>query len=341
MDSLNYTKNKVTKIRRLSPELREAIRQAILEDHERGYADRLSQKFGVKKSVIWCYASKMGVGCYRDININKDALILDYNNGVPLHELGSKYHHFEGDIKKLLLKNGVSWRKPGALQKQYEWDTSFFKCIDTHEKAYWLGFIYADGNVRTKENYGKVFQICLGNKDRSHLMELRESLKSNHPIHEDRGKPRFIIAQTELYDDLVKLGCGPRKSLTLKFPTSEQVPTEFINSFILGVFDGDGSISVNKLLQWHFEIIGPNAFLLKLQDIIVRNTVLQKNELSLEKRKAQGQLFYLVWGGGVKLKRSDSVDRVRSLYNYLYQGSPICLKRKRIIFERLIEYCDE
>lgn len=35
----------------------------------------------------------------------------------------------------------MSWRK-------YYFDFNYFQTIDTSEKAYWLGFMYADGSVR-------------------------------------------------------------------------------------------------------------------------------------------------------------------------------------------------
>jgi hypothetical protein len=47
-----------------------------------------------------------------------------------------------------------------------------------------------------------------------------------------------------MYDDLIKLGCLEHKTFLLKFPTNEQVPQEFIYSFILGLWDGDGSITI-------------------------------------------------------------------------------------------------
>ena len=46
-----------------------------------------------------------------------------------------------------------------------------------------------------------------------------------------------------MYNDLIKQGCVPRKSLILTFPNTNQVPENLINHFIRGYFDGDGSIS--------------------------------------------------------------------------------------------------
>lgn len=49
-----------------------------------------------------------------------------------------------------------------------------------------------------------------------------------------------------MYDDLIKLGCVEHKTFLIKFPTIEQVPFEFLNSFILGYQDGDGSIIIGS-----------------------------------------------------------------------------------------------
>lgn len=46
-----------------------------------------------------------------------------------------------------------------------------------------------------------------------------------------------------MFEDLIKQGCIPNKSLVLTFPNKHQVPENLINHFIRGYFDGDGSIS--------------------------------------------------------------------------------------------------
>ena len=45
-----------------------------------------------------------------------------------------------------------------------------------------------------------------------------------------------------MFNDLIKQGCVPNKSLILTFPNKYQVPKNLINHFIRGYFDGDGSI---------------------------------------------------------------------------------------------------
>lgn len=43
---------------------------------------------------------------------------------------------------------------------------TYFENIDTEEKAYWLGFLYADGYVNANEDK---IELCLAEKDFHHL----------------------------------------------------------------------------------------------------------------------------------------------------------------------------
>lgn len=50
------------------------------------------------------------------------------------------------------------------VSRKYKFDENFFENIDTEEKAYWLGFIYADGAV-----FKRTLSIRLSTKDIHHL----------------------------------------------------------------------------------------------------------------------------------------------------------------------------
>lgn len=51
---------------------------------------------------------------------------------------------------------------------------------------------------------------------------------------------RYSFMDKTFKDILIKQGCVPKKSLILKFPTSERVPLDLIRHFIQGYFDEDG-----------------------------------------------------------------------------------------------------
>lgn len=152
-----------------------------------------------------------------------------------------------------------------------------FHDIDTEEKAYWLGFLYADGYVRSNRN-----EIGLGLKesDLEHVEKFRNFIgkpnKIQRIVRNVKGKEyieyRYCIANKQLKLDLCSAGCVPRKSLILEFPNERVVSPELINHFIRGYFDGDGSISLShcrdennnwKVLQ--IQLAGTYNFLSELK----------------------------------------------------------------------------
>ena len=126
----------------------------------------------------------------------------------------------------------------------YQVDTSFFRSIDTEEKAYWLGFLYADGY-----NSGTYIQIAIISTDDNHLRKFRQSLQSTHPIryYETDNTARITISDKQLSQDLKILGCVPRKTYVGRMPKKAFLPDKWLRAFIRGYFDGDGNIS--KLIK--------------------------------------------------------------------------------------------
>ena len=58
---------------------------------------------------------------------------------------------------------------------RYKYNRDFFEVIDTPEKAYWLGFLYADGSVSSKRND---VEISLKGFDIEHLYKFKKFVKS-------------------------------------------------------------------------------------------------------------------------------------------------------------------
>lgn len=77
---------------------------------------------------------------------------------------------------------------------KYNYDRNYFETINSEEKAYWLGFIAADGNVAKKMNS---MRINLNEIDRKHLEKFRESIKGNQPIKDSiREKNHSVYIMT-------------------------------------------------------------------------------------------------------------------------------------------------
>lgn len=210
-------------------------------------------------------------------------------------QIARKYGAHPSNISIILKKNKISVRP--ATNQKYSADYNYFDIIDTPEKAYFLGFLYADGcNFEPRSN----IIIVLKESDKDHLNKLKHLIKSNHPIGYRKrmeldanreNQVRLSITNQHMSRQLSKLGCGQAKSLIIKFPNINQVPTHLIPHFVRGHFDGDGSLfshlphGKNRIvLQYGIGIIGTLDFVQKLQDICikflnVRGSICGKNSL--------------------------------------------------------------
>jgi intein-encoded DNA endonuclease-like protein len=217
--------------------------------------------------------------------------------------------------------------------KKYFCDVDFFNKINTEEKAYWLGFLYADGCVRKRNYLTYEVKLKLSFKDKKHIELFKKSIKSTNHVRDGFDKYKYLdtikktkISWLSLYDkklalDLIKQGCFPKKSLILKFPTNKQVPNNLIHHFIRGYFDGDGcAFTDGKYQKMIYFCSGSSIFLQQLKD----NLNFLKNPRF---RQKNNNIYRLV---------VTNFTDIRQLYNYLYTDANIYLKRKKQIIEKII-----
>ena len=126
---------------------------------------------------------------------------------------------------------------------RYKVNEAFFDAW-SHEMAYVLGFIYADGSLEDA-SYIRGKYVRVTNTDLDRIETIKSLLVSEHTIViEDKGgnyKRRYLlrIGSSKIYNRLTALGLTPRKSLTMIFP---KVPIKYLGSFVRGYFDGDGCV---------------------------------------------------------------------------------------------------
>lgn len=110
--------------------------------------------------------------------------------------------------------------------------------------AYILGFITADGTIRTSKTGGKYLDIHI--TDKPLLMSVRKRLAPAHAISERVRDPRWKtgyrlqIGSKTIYSDLQCLGVTEVKSRRLHIPPS--MPSVFVGAYARGYFDGDGNV---------------------------------------------------------------------------------------------------
>eukprot|EP01084_Bolivina_argentea_P128840 227662_1 len=91
--------------------------------------------------------------------------------------------------------------------------------------AYWLGFLFADGNIKKQVRSNYQITLRLKCTDHSHVEKYKEALQSNYHLGLYKTNYGTCTASHAIYDnllatDLIQLGCIPKKSLTLEWPNN-------------------------------------------------------------------------------------------------------------------------
>lgn len=212
----------------------------------------------------------------------------------------------------------------GLKKEIHHCNYDYFSMIDTEEKAYWLGFIYADGNVNKVKN---TLTINLQAGDKKHLEKLNKCLEGNYSVkvtENIRGdktywNARLSVYSTKLVKDLINKGVVPNKTSVIVFPT---IQNDLVRHFIRGYFDGDGTVCERKHKKGPSDLAcsftcGNQTFLESIRKILFENNInsyiVQTNENKV----------YLSLAG---LQNPDN------FLKYIYKDATIYLDRK---FEKM------
>jgi intein/homing endonuclease len=143
--------------------------------------------------------------------------------------------------------------KMGLRRKvQYVLPVINFSIIDTQEKAYFLGFVSADGYLLNNPDKGLYkLSIVLAEQDYEFLCMLRDFISPDSAINKYKRKDNntqiqcyLDIWNKKLIEELQIWGLHQKKSHTLTFPYS--IPKKFYWHWIRGYFDGDGCVYITK-----------------------------------------------------------------------------------------------
>lgn len=204
-----------------------------------------------------------------------ERIIALYQDGTDAPEIGRQFGCHSSMVYYVLEKSGMDRREQVACD-----NPTYFDQIDTPDKAYWLGFIAADGCVTGFSAGYPRLQIKLARKDRDHLALLHKTLKAKRPIRDTeevsfgvaRSASTLAVYSPPLANALVTHGITPRKSATLQ---PWDGPATLMPHYWRGLVDGDGSITINdtgvylsfvgseavarSFREWAHQVSGTNA----------------------------------------------------------------------------------
>lgn len=204
-------------------------------------------------------------------------IIKDYKAGMPNKELMEKYSiKYPQSLRNFLKREKVfiPLQNRKNVKRSYSIYHDYFENIDSHNKAYIVGFILADGYVDLK--YNRV-SIELSLKDIDILLKIRKELQSGSPIRiykkscgiSTRPDRYFYYCKTsfnssKLVSDLNKIGFKSNKDGETYSLVYSSIEDRFKSSFFRGNLDGDGSyFSGQTKTGWKqsIQVVGPEDFL--------------------------------------------------------------------------------
>lgn len=226
-------------------------------------------------------------------------------------------------------------------KRLYSLNQNIFNEIDTQEKAYWFGFLCADGSIHKSCNNQYIMQCKLSIKDINHLEKMKLFFETDKPLYinksnnkssynENTQSVNFTLSSKQIYEDLNKHGCVPNKTLILKFP---ELSEELIRHFIRGYFDGDGSVypiktkSKIRKLNLGLSLLGTEHVVNKI--LFIFNNILNSNKKIQIETRSKNFIYYY--------SNNLAYEKSILIYDYLYKDSTIYLEREKLKFEEIIQ----
>lgn len=205
---------------------------------------------------------------------------------------------------------------------KYKFDETIFNNIDSEEKAYILGYLFADGYNNTNQH---TVQLTLHKKDLQILEKFNKIIYPNchRPIHKYGNLVRFSINNKNVSNQIAKFGCTQAKTFKLTFP---DIIDNLIPHFIRGYLDGDGCIYIGRN-QCELSLISTLSFCETIGDII-KNKFNFDQSISLKKDNGKDKIYRIRY-----MKRKQIID----ILTWIYKNSTIHLDRKYNKYLELIE----
>lgn len=235
--------------------------------------------------------------------MNIEKVIKRLRDGESLKSIAEDLNVSRNTIYKHLNKNGN--KRPPLLNE------NFFENIDSENKAYWLGFIAADGCVGL---WYKKYRLDIGlnSKDFNHLEKFHRDIESSISVKVYPYRCQSSHTSDKLCNDLINLGIVPKKSLVLKYPN---IHNSMDRHFIRGYFDGDGCLyNYKNGKQWRISFLGTEDILKNIQKRLGTNVSIRK----------KNKIYTMYINGNKQVER---------ILDYMYKDCKIKLDRKHKLYK--------
>ena len=303
-------------------------------------APEIAKMYDVSSHVIYSilhkFPNRRKKKSYKNFsNEEKENIVKLYLEGKSTVEIGKMYKFDHHSIAAVLDECNIDRRDASRCHRTYSINEEYFDNIDTQNKAYFLGFLFADGNNCMQKS---TIRISLQEKDRDILEKLRIDAGSNKPLclkssenkrnngegYDYKDQYALEVYNKHWCERLSELGCVPNKSLILKFP--DYLSDEMLPHFIRGYFDGDGCIVNAKSGNHNINLTSTKDFCISVQNIVFNLFGIKSYIRPASNKNGITSVWTLS-------KKQD----IKTFLDWIYKDAELYLERK---YNRYIEkYC--
>lgn len=240
-----------------------------------------------------------------------------FANGMDINEAMTLYNVSYASIYNAIKRYNIKYEYTYGRSNFF--DIDYFQDIDCEHKAYWLGFIFADGTViKSDDNVSAPnrMRLCISARDECLLEKFAEDIRMSKeyihhyvPHHVNNYSHNMVSVidcnSIKMASDLEKLGCCRNKTYNSSVP---DFSPELAKHFIRGYFDGDGNIGHT------FNITSELHALQQMQQMLMRDLGFRQTKIIPDKGA-----WRMSYGGKNQLQK---------LFYYLYDSATVFLQRK-------------
>lgn len=209
--------------------------------------------------------------------------------------------------------------------RKYTLNENYFESINTKNKAYIVGFIYADGSVTNN---------CLSLVIKESDIEILEFIKNelNYGgeiksfVHKTNGNKyiRLSLHSKKIVNDLINIGIIKNKTFLSK--SLPKICDYLFSDMLRGFFDGDGSIykskNINRKQEEYTISFSSNKFV--LEEIKEKLLTLTISSAKIRYRNKNS-----IFSGNLEIRGNTNIEKFK---NFIYSDDSFKLSRKYNMF---------
>lgn len=308
--------------------VKKVLKENNIHIRDRKEANVLAYELGKRKKGPTPYTQeqeRIALDCY--VNQKRGLNYCKAQAKIPLTTLNQILKD-NGIKKRTYAEAAVESNQNRALHKNKE----YFN-VQSHNMAWVLGFLAADGCINKK---GNGISISVSSIDREILERIKEDIEIENPIHDFTNRQGFDYSELnwtckEHRAELEKYSIVPRKTFILEPPY--KLNKKYWLDYVRGYFDGDGSVNLINVkgkrhytaLRW--QVRSATSSILEFCLNVLESYGIPR--VNIQEREYENSTLYTI---------QYSTNPTKKIYEILYSTpSTLYLARKKQHFEEIIQ----